>query len=117
MNSASAERFGHSQLGAPSSHPGFSVETLIKHLQPHLPYSANNQFENGIERALGPRDLSGIQALCIHETTEVIIVRKNKNLMLATFQVGSPGLESLDNSQKLAVMGIITCLRWNYFPR
>ena len=34
---------------------------------------------------LGPTDLSGAQALHIHETTEVIMVRKNKNLMLAAF--------------------------------
>ena len=34
---------------------------------------------------LGPTDLSGAQALCIHELTEVIMVRKDENLMLAAF--------------------------------
>ena len=60
---------------------------------------------------LGPTDLSGAQALCIHELTEVIVVRKDENLMLAAFQVVPPGLESLDDSQKLAVVGLIACLR------
>ena len=34
---------------------------------------------------LGLADLSGAQTLCIHETTEVIVVHKDKNLMLAAF--------------------------------
>ena len=66
---------------------------------------------------LGPADLSGAQALRIHETTEVIVVRKDKNLMLAAFKVVAPGLKSLDNNQKLAVVGLIACLHWNHFPR
>ena len=66
---------------------------------------------------MGPADLSEAQALCIHETTEVIVVRKDENFMLATFQLVPPGLESLDDSQKLAVVGFIACLRWNHFPR
>ena len=34
---------------------------------------------------LGPADLSEAQVLCINETTEIIVVRKDKNLMLAAF--------------------------------
>ena len=34
---------------------------------------------------LDPIDLSGAQALCIHETTKIIMVRKDENLMLAAF--------------------------------
>ena len=70
-----------------------------------------------LRELLGLADLSGAQALCIYETTEVIVVRKNKNLMLAAFQVVTPGLESLDDSQKLAVVGLIAYLCWNHFPR
>ena len=66
---------------------------------------------------LGPADLSGAQTLRIHETTEVVVVRKDENLMLAAFQVVAPGLESLDDSQKLAVVGLILCLCRNHFPR
>ena len=66
---------------------------------------------------LGPTDLSGAQALCIHETTEVIMVRKDKNLMLAAFQIVTPRLEGFDNSQKLTVVGLVSCLYRNHFPR
>ena len=34
---------------------------------------------------LGPTDLSEAQALCIYEMAEVIVVRKDENLMFATF--------------------------------
>ena len=66
---------------------------------------------------LGPTDLSGAQALCIHELTEVIVVRKDENLMLAAFQVVTPCLEGFDDSQKLTVVGLVLCFRWNHFPR
>ena len=66
---------------------------------------------------LGPADLSGAQALCIHETTEVIVVRKDENLMLAAFQVVTPRLEGFDDSQKLTVVGFVPCLCRNHFPR
>ena len=59
---------------------------------------------------LGPSDLFGAQTLYIYETTEIIMVRKDKNLVLAAFQVVPPGLESLDNSQKLAIVGLIAYL-------
>ena len=65
---------------------------------------------------LGSADLSGAQTLCIHETTEVIMIRKDENLMLATFQIVTPRLKGLDNSQKLAVMGLIPSLCRNHFP-
>ena len=66
---------------------------------------------------LGPTDLSGAQALCIHELTEVIMVRKDENLMLAAFQIVTPRLEGFDDGQKLAVVGFIACLCRNHFPR
>ena len=40
-----------------------------------------------LRELLGPADLSGAQALCIHEITEVIMIRKDENLMLVAFQV------------------------------
>ena len=36
-------------------------------------------------KLLGPADLSKAQAFCIHETMEVIMVRKDKNLIFAAF--------------------------------
>ena len=66
---------------------------------------------------LGPADLFGAQALCIHKTTEVIMVRKDDNLMLAAFQIVTPRFEGFDDGQKLAVVGFIACLCKNHFPR
>ena len=65
---------------------------------------------------LGPADLSRAQTLCIYETTEVIMVRKDENLMLAAFQIVTPRLEDFDNSQKLTVVGLVSCFCWNHFP-
>ena len=66
---------------------------------------------------LGPTDLSRAQALRIYETTEIIVVRKDKNLILAAFQIVTPCLEGFDNGQKLAVVGFIAYLCRNHFPR
>ena len=60
---------------------------------------------------LGPADLSGAQAFRIHETTEVIMVCKDENLMLAAFQIVTPRLEGFDNSKKLTVVGLVLCFR------
>ena len=43
---------------------------------------------------LGPRDLPGAQAFPIHELTEVIMVGKYQNFVLAAFQIVSPSLKS-----------------------
>ena len=66
---------------------------------------------------MGPTDLSGAQALCIHELTEVIMVRKDENLMLAAFQIVTPRLEGFNNSQKFTIVGLVSCLCKNHFPR
>ena len=66
---------------------------------------------------LGPADLSRAQTLCIYETTEVIMIHKDENLMLAAFQIVTPRLEDFDNSQKLTVVGLVSCFRWNHFPQ
>ena len=66
---------------------------------------------------LGPADLSGAQALRIHETMEIIMVCKNEKLMLAAFQIVTPRLEGFDDGQKLVVVGFIACLCRNHFPR
>ena len=46
---------------------------------------------------LGPADLFGAQIFCVHERTEVIVVRKDEDLMLAAFQVVVPSLKCLNN--------------------
>ena len=66
---------------------------------------------------MGPADLSEAKSLCIHETTEVIIVRKDGNFMLAAFQIVTPRLKRFDDSQKLIVVGLVSSLGRNHFPR
>ena len=46
---------------------------------------------------LSPADLSGAQTLRVHEPTEVVIVGKHQDFVLAAFQIVSPGLKSLNN--------------------
>ena len=45
------------------------------------------------------------------------MVRKDENLMLAAFQVVTPRLEGFDDSQKLTIVGLVSCLCRNHFPR
>ena len=66
---------------------------------------------------LGPADLSGAQTLCIHKTTKVIKVYKDENLMLAAFQIVTLRFKGFDNSQKLTVVGVVSCFRWNHYPQ
>ena len=51
-----------------------------------------------LRKLLSPANLSGAQTLCIYKTTEIVIVCKDKNLMLVAFQVVAPSLEYLNNS-------------------
>ena len=46
---------------------------------------------------LGPADLSRAQVFHIHETTEVIVVHKDENLILTAFQVVAPSLECFND--------------------
>ncbi len=46
---------------------------------------------------LGSIDLTRAQTFYIHESTEVIMVNKDKNLIFATFQIVTPSLKSLNN--------------------
>ena len=70
-----------------------------------------------LRELLGQADLSEAQTLCIHETMEVIVVRKDKNLILAIFQIVTPRLKDLDDSQKFTVVGLISSLCRNHFSR
>ena len=54
-------------------------------------------LEMVLRELLGLADLSKAQILLIHETTEIIMVYKDKNLMFVTFQVVVPSLECLNN--------------------
>ena len=60
-------------------------------------------------------DFFGAQTLCIHETTKVIVVRKDKNLMFAACHVVALYSENFNDSQKITIMGLVLYFRWNYF--
>ncbi len=47
---------------------------------------------------LGPADLTGAQTLCIHESTEVVMVSEDEDLVFAGFQVVAPSLKGFNNS-------------------
>ena len=47
---------------------------------------------------LGPADLSGAQILRIHKTIKIVVVCKDKHLVLVTFQIVMLYLENFDNS-------------------
>ena len=90
---------------------------MIGNLQLHLPALAIVYFKIILRELLGPADLFGAQTLHIRKTTEVIMVHKDENLMLAVFQIMTPRLKGFDNSQKLIVVGFVSSLCRNHFPK
>ena len=46
---------------------------------------------------LGPTDLSGAQTLCVHKSSEVVMVGKHEDFISRALQVVLPRLESLNN--------------------
>ena len=55
------------------------------HLQPHLPCSINNLFENKIIKVPKLIKPGKNLAFCVYETIKVVIIGKHKNFVLATF--------------------------------
>ena len=60
-----------------------------------------------LRKLLGPKDLAKVQAFCIYESTKVIMVSKDKDLVFATFQVVAPNLKGFNNSQKFWILGLV----------
>lgn len=54
-------------------------------MKPREPFLHNNRFENGIVRALSLSNLSRAQGFCINESTGVVMVGKDENLVLTDF--------------------------------
>ena len=63
---------------------------------------------------LGPPDLSGAQALRIFESTEVVTVNENEDLVFAAFHVLAPSFEGFNDSQELLIMSLVPSLCKNY---
>ncbi len=66
---------------------------------------------------LGPADLTKAQTFCIYESTEVIIVRKDENLIFAALQVVMPSLKSFNNSQELLIVGFVPSFSRDHLSR
>ena len=63
---------------------------------------------------MGSTDLYKAQVLCIYKTAKIVVVYKDEKLIFIIFLVVLPGLENLDNSQKLVVVGLVLCLYRNH---
>ena len=66
---------------------------------------------------LGLADLTRAQVFCIHELTEVIIVNKDKDLIIVVFQIIAPSLNDENDSQELLIISLILSLSGDHFLR
>ena len=85
MNTANGEEFEYSQLKDFLPCSGFSGGSAIERQQLHLPCPAIIDSEVVSRELLGPPDLSGAQALSIHESPEAVVVSKDVDLVFAAF--------------------------------
>lgn len=63
---------------------------------------------------LGLLDLTRTQTFRIHKTTNVVMINKHENFVLATFYVVLPGFKDFNNSQKLNVPSFVSSFGWNH---
>ncbi len=66
---------------------------------------------------LGLADLMRAQAFCIHESTEVIMVSKDEDLIFAALQVVAPSLKGFNDSQELLIVGFVSSLSGDHLSR
>ncbi len=66
---------------------------------------------------MGPADLTRAQVFQIPESTEVIMVSKNKDLVFAAFQVVAPSLKGFNNSQELLIVSLVLSLSEDHLLR
>ena len=66
---------------------------------------------------LSPADLSQIQAFGIHESTEIIVIGKHKNLISTAFQVVLPSLNGFHYCQQFLIVRFVLSLRRNHFSQ
>ncbi len=63
-----------------------------------------------LRELLSLADLMRVQAFCIHESTEIIIVSKDEDLVFTTLQVIAPNLKGFNDSQKLLIVSFVPSL-------
>ena len=68
-------------------------------------------------KLLSLADLAKTQALCIHESSTIIVISENDNLVFATFQIITPCFEDFNDSQKLTVVSFVSSFGRNHFTR
>ncbi len=66
---------------------------------------------------LGTTDLIRAQAFRIHESTEVIMVSKDKDLTFAAHQVVLPSLKGFNDSQEFLIVGFVPNLSGDNLSR
>ncbi len=70
-----------------------------------------------LKELLGPADLTRAQAFYIHESTEVIMVSKDENLVFVVFQVVAPSLKDFNNSQEILIVSLVLSLSGDHLSR
>ncbi len=66
---------------------------------------------------LGSADLTRVQAFCLHESTEVIMVSKDEELIFAALQVVAPSLKTFNDRQELLIVSFVPSLSEDYLLR
>ncbi len=74
-------------------------------------------LEGVLRELLGLADLMRAQTFRIHESTEVIMVSKDKDFIFAAFQVVAPSLKGFNNSQKLLIVSLVPSLSRDHLSR
>ena len=64
---------------------------------------------------LSPVNLPQTQAFGIHESTEIIVIGKHKNLTSAAFQVVAPNLKDFNYGQQSLIVRFIPSVRQKNF--
>lgn len=62
-------------------------------------------------------DLRKAQSFYINKLIKIVIVSKDKHLILSAFKIVASSFKSLNNSQKLIIMSFITSFCKNYLSK
>lgn len=62
-------------------------------------------------------DLTKAQTFCINKLIKIVIVSKDKHLVLTAFKIVTSSFKGLNNSQKLIIISFITSFCKNYLSK
>ncbi len=63
---------------------------------------------------LGAQDMSRVQFLRIHESTEVVVVSEDKDIVFSAFHLVAPSLEGFNDSHELLIVSLVPSLWRNH---